>query len=430
MMTIRRFKTDERGATAMLFGLAIVPLMGFAGAAIDYSRAASARTIMQKAVDGTALALARQATGLKDRELQARAHVVFRQLFQPDSSVTAEPVKVTRTGKTIRVAANGSVRTAVMTVLGFKDVEISSEAEVAWGTKKIELALVLDNTGSMNEVVRGRKKIEELRKASLDLLSKLNNAARENEDIKVAIVPFDTHVRVDANANRYASWLRLAAGDRQKWHGYIEDRGDDAQKTAYDTNDERADTAHPESLYPAVLGTRGGQELAPVQPLVSVLDGYRDLTRTAEAMRGVGCTNITVGASWGMATLSKHEPFGGAADASANLEKIMVVVTDGDNTRNRWHGDCRENTPASVRIDARTEMACNQAKTDGIRVITIRLMEGNARLLRGCATTEKDPKSAFYNQGKPLYFDVQNPADLGPAFQALLNMMLETRFTH
>ncbi len=55
MRMVQRFRTDERGTAAMMFGLAVLPLVAFAGAAIDYSRASSARTALQAAADATAL---------------------------------------------------------------------------------------------------------------------------------------------------------------------------------------------------------------------------------------------------------------------------------------------------------------------------------------------------------------------------------------
>jgi hypothetical protein len=55
MQFLNRFRKDERGATALIFGLTLVPLMGFAGAAVDYSRASASRAAMQKAADAAAM---------------------------------------------------------------------------------------------------------------------------------------------------------------------------------------------------------------------------------------------------------------------------------------------------------------------------------------------------------------------------------------
>lgn len=55
-MRARRIGGDERGGVAVVFALALVPVLAAAGAAIDYSRASSARAGLQNAVDAAVLA--------------------------------------------------------------------------------------------------------------------------------------------------------------------------------------------------------------------------------------------------------------------------------------------------------------------------------------------------------------------------------------
>lgn len=55
--TARRFARNERGTTAMLFGLALIPAAGLAGAAVDYGRMTTLRAGLQKAADQTALSM-------------------------------------------------------------------------------------------------------------------------------------------------------------------------------------------------------------------------------------------------------------------------------------------------------------------------------------------------------------------------------------
>jgi Flp pilus assembly protein TadG len=52
---ISEFKSDRRGGFAVVFALSAFPLILVAGIAVDYSRATSARTSLQKAVDSAAL---------------------------------------------------------------------------------------------------------------------------------------------------------------------------------------------------------------------------------------------------------------------------------------------------------------------------------------------------------------------------------------
>ena len=55
----RRFPGANQGNIAVLFGIALLPILGFMGGAIDYTRANSARSSMQAALDSTALMLAK-----------------------------------------------------------------------------------------------------------------------------------------------------------------------------------------------------------------------------------------------------------------------------------------------------------------------------------------------------------------------------------
>ena len=53
---IPNFWGDHRGNVAVIFGLAAIPILGVTGVAVDYGRASNFRTILQSAVDASALA--------------------------------------------------------------------------------------------------------------------------------------------------------------------------------------------------------------------------------------------------------------------------------------------------------------------------------------------------------------------------------------
>src|SRR5438270_13203342 len=80
-MLLSRFLRDRRGGVAPMFALAVIPVIGLTGAAIDYSRANSVRTGMQAAIDATALALAKVASTLTASQLQTQTTAYFNALF-------------------------------------------------------------------------------------------------------------------------------------------------------------------------------------------------------------------------------------------------------------------------------------------------------------------------------------------------------------
>lgn len=55
---MRRFIKDKRGNVAVIFGLTLLPLMGFVGAAVDFGRATSVREGLRAASDQVAVAVA------------------------------------------------------------------------------------------------------------------------------------------------------------------------------------------------------------------------------------------------------------------------------------------------------------------------------------------------------------------------------------
>src|SRR5262249_14488974 len=83
-----------------------------------------------------------------------------------------------------------------------------------------------------------------------------------------------------------------------------------------------------------------------------------------------------------------------------DLDKVMIVLTDGLNTQNRW-------TTSATSIDSRTSTICSNIKAANIRIYTVRVLDGNASLLQSCAT-------------KPdMYFDVQQADQLNSVFSAI-----------
>ena len=102
-----------------------------------------------------------------------------------------------------------------------------------------------------------------------------------------------------------------------------------------------------------------------------------------------------------------------AQSAPANtprLTKYMILLTDGDNTQNRF-GD---NQSA---MDDRTEAACKSAKATGIQIFSIRVIDGDRDLLRGCAS---DPG---------MYYEVSNASQLAPIFQQIAREISQIRLT-
>ena len=99
------------------------------------------------------------------------------------------------------------------------------------------------------------------------------------------------------------------------------------------------------------------------------------LNTKIDELQPSGNTNVTIGLSWAFHALTAGDPLNTAAVPSRDLDKVIILLTDGDNTQNRW-----TNTQAD--IDARTQQACANVKKANIKLYTIRVIDGNASLLQ------------------------------------------------
>ena len=234
MTTMKSFLGDQRGGTAILFGLMLLPLMAAVGAAVDDSRAANVRTAMQAAADAAALLLAREGGTLSNRGLTDRARQVFQANFHRPGAEVGQ-FEVEKTSTSIRVTAEGSVKTVIMGIFRIDTIKLSTVSEVGWGQNRIELALVLDNTLSM----ASSSKMPELKKAVRELLIDPGKGCarpRRHQDFNRAVrYPGERRRRQPQREPGSISMpmcerdLRVDRGD---WRGCIADRD-----MPYDTDD-------------------------------------------------------------------------------------------------------------------------------------------------------------------------------------------------
>ena len=188
-MLFARILQDRKGGVAPLLALAIIPIVGAVGAAVDYSRANLVRTSMQNALDSTALMLSKDAQTLTSAQLEQKAASYFNAMFQrPEASNVQVTQQLTtpEQGKfNLKVTGTANVATMFWRVLGQDQINLTATGEVTWGIKKLNLALALDNTGSMSS----SSKMTELKTAAHSLLATLKAAEKVPGDIKVSIVP-------------------------------------------------------------------------------------------------------------------------------------------------------------------------------------------------------------------------------------------------
>jgi Flp pilus assembly protein TadG len=414
---LRGFRKAEGGQVLMTFALATIPMIGFIGAAIDYSRGNSAKAAIQAAADSTALMLSREAPGLTEEQRNQRANDYFQALFnRPEvTNLSVTPVFTTpqQGNFKLELTATATVPTMFMRVFGQNSMSVDVHSEVLWGIKKLELALALDNTGSMSS----SGKMSNLKTAAKTLLTTLKNAAKAEGDVKVAIIPFDTTVRIGTtykdnewfdidSAIDCNGWLPgtgcNASNWKDYWKGCVRDRAH-----PFDTQDDPPTVADAKTLYPV----EDCGSLAVAMPLST---DWTALNSKVDEMSPNGNTNVTIGLVWAWHALTTGLPYAEAAAPAPNLDKVLIILTDGDNTE-AWDNINSKKITTSSKIDERTALVCSNIKAANIRIYAVRVINGNATLLRNCATNPT------------MYYDVDQASELNSVFSAIAQNLANLR---
>jgi Flp pilus assembly protein TadG len=406
-MLFKKFRRNERGGVLPMFALAIVPIFGFVGAAIDYSRAGNSRTELQAALDATALWISKNAATQTAAQIQTAAVAYFNAQFSnPETKVlTVTATYSSSGGSSLTISATGSLSTRFMGIIGVNSMNIGSSSTVKWGNTKLRVALALDNTGSMSSA----GKMAALKTATKQLLTTLQNASTTPGDVQVAIVPFAKDVNI-GKSNYSANWL--------DWTDWNEENGDDVSSTTctnskgkkkkcttsstwvpnnhntwngcitdrtqnYDTTNTTPITGTPATLF------------APEQydscPVAVMGQSYNwtAMNTLVDSMTPDGNTNQGIGLAVAWQTLTDGAPFSPPAITdTVNTQKVIILLTDGLNTENRWYTN-------QSQIDARQKITCANAKAAGVILYTIQVntdADATSTMLQNCAT---DPTKFF-----------------------------------
>jgi len=192
---------DRRGNTAMIFALSIIPIMILVGIAVDLNRAFMLRQKLAHAVDASGLAAG--VLGSEDEEeLTEIADDFLRANLTAEEYAQVTGMEVTLDGETIHVDLDASSIPVILDLIGITEIPLEVDADIVRETKKLEVALVLDNTGSMS----GSGKIGALRDAASELVNILFGDEDEHPLVRISLVPYVTSVNVK-NDSFSSSWI-------------------------------------------------------------------------------------------------------------------------------------------------------------------------------------------------------------------------------
>jgi Flp pilus assembly protein TadG len=220
---IRRFLQDTRGNYALATVLAMIPLMGGLAVAVDFTEMNRQQQAMLNALDAANIATARQIdSGADDAALIAYAtsffHANLGSIDPADTTLAVTLPSSEAGGGTLKLSARLNYEPYFFPVLtkligksGEEDISFTAQSEVRL-KNTLEVALALDNSGSMQETGTGSglKRIDLLKSAAKQLVDTLAKQAllikQVEKPVQFALVPFAASVNVGPQ-NAGASWM-------------------------------------------------------------------------------------------------------------------------------------------------------------------------------------------------------------------------------
>ena len=365
------------------------------------------RELMQHSLDATVLALSSEAAKLTSTQLNTRAVQVFNVNF-PSGKVDNLSVSATFTqsnGAVIAATASGTVPMTFLNLVGISSETLAVTSKSAWSSKRLRVALALDNTGSM----ASSGKMTALKTATNNLLTQLQSQSTTSGDIYVSIIPFNRDVNVgtankdadwlywngtclNSNACTYGAKLYSYGTDKSRWTGCVVDRNQSYDiAVSVPTDNNTRFYAEQYSACPAAL--------------TPMTNSWSTLKTAVTAMTSNGSTNQTIGLVWAWQSLQLTSPIAAPAkDSNYEYQDAIILLSDGDNTQNRWTGN---GSASSSAVDDRMSKVCAAAKAADVTIYTVLVIAGNESVLKACASSSDD------------YFNASSANDIITAFGAI-----------
>jgi Flp pilus assembly protein TadG len=456
MSVLKSFLRSTSGNTAIIFSLAAIPMLLAAGSAIDMLRANRAQAVLQGAADAAALAGGTSSGKKGDVKDLVKDYLEINGAQSALDYVESIDVKKNKKKGTLTVEIKGKINTSLMALAGISTMDVGAMSEVQIGNRALEISLVLDNTGSMNE--QGR--LTALKASAKELVTQVFENKDPDTYVKIGIVPFANYVNVGL-PRRSEDWMNVPPDSTYptEWLEYPDWKesgvchmepntgfsdgvpvtgehqvcdpipGQSVLKKGTGTNqwngcvgsrNNPMDTqvgSH-EVPYPGIMN-----EYCPT-PITDLTDDKSLLIGKIDAMVGYGDTYIPAGMLWGWNMLNTAEPLSSAKSKEDMAEdggtKAIILMTDGLNSMvpvYPTHASANGPAPSS---DTLLASVCGNAKADDIEVYTVAFMVDDAATLSNLAKCASDPTKVY---------TAANSAALSEAFKRIAETLSAVRLT-
>jgi Flp pilus assembly protein TadG len=410
MTLLRRLLADRRGAVAMLAGLAAIPLLAMAGAAIDLTRLYLLHSRLVTSVDAAALAGARVINELdRDAQIQRWFWANFTREARTGrtgylgAEITAFTISVEESNRVVRLQVRAALPTTVLRLFGQDTLIASADHAARRQDRGMELALVLDVTGSM-----AGNAMTALRDSATELINILFGPNETVPNFYMSVVPYTSMVNIGRQRTNWlvAGSLDPTAYGSTVWRGcvqarhtggedetdtpptavafrpyvwpstvgrYSPNRGDN-EWTNWNITEPNPESPASDSAQNAIGNEARGPNLGCGRAITPLIQQRSLLVTEIANLRAThrGGTMANLGLQMGWANLSpRWRGLWGSATLPLDygtpyMDKVLVLMTDGSN---EWH-DWAEGAPGACRTSGSNPPCRSGYVSDGDADVT------------------------------------------------------------
>lgn len=422
MVERSHFGRDENASVAPIFGLSLFAMLMAVGLAVDGSRAYNVSLRVGAALDTAALAGAKllDQEGASDAEVSTVAQAYFNAHAEnvkvPGTSFRNLTVTTNRSDNSVKVAVAVEMPTTFGQVANISSIEFSKESTVVFSSKRIELAMVLDVTGSMNN----SGKLDAMKSAARDIIDTLiEPSSGRPSNNKIGLAPYSAAV----NAGGY--YGAVAAGPNALGDTcVIERQGAASQEDRAPSAGAKVDVM----TTPPDAGNPDYHYSCPDADVLAMTSDRDALRSRIDSFAASGWTAGHIGAAWGWHIVSPN--WGGvwgstpAPYSDRQVVKAVLIMTDGVFNTAYKSGHTQSWDAQVAQAYAEFGEICTGMKAQGIKVFTVAFAlssEPEPDRSRGLDALSQCATSPAH------FFDAETNDQLRAAFQSIADQLSSMR---
>jgi Flp pilus assembly protein TadG len=172
---IKAIRRDQRGNVGIIFGIGVIPLITFIGVAADYASSVKEQSGLQNALDAAVLAAAPYPSANRTAVGQAYLSAQL-----PNGLTLTSSSFITNADNSVTGTAQGTVKTAFMSLVNIKTVNVGATAKAGYGASANDVCLLVKDPSASSALLMNSGVTINAPKCEIDVASKGSPAAMLN----------------------------------------------------------------------------------------------------------------------------------------------------------------------------------------------------------------------------------------------------------